>query len=79
MKAVRGGSWLEYLSIHCSSCWMGPASNVVCPEEQKDMAMRPIMCQIIEETASVSLLSGTLQTTSTVLEGSFPLRVYRLG
>lgn len=33
MNSVRGGSWLEYLSIHCSSSRMGPASNAVCPEE----------------------------------------------
>lgn len=35
MKAVRGGSWPEYLSIHCSSSRMRPDSNVVRPEEPR--------------------------------------------
>lgn len=35
IKAVSGGSWLEYLSIHCSSSRMGPTSNVVCSVETR--------------------------------------------
>lgn len=41
MKAVRGGSWLEYLSIHRSSCRMGPVSNVVCPEGSGSRRTQP--------------------------------------
>lgn len=39
MKAVSGGSWLEYLSIHRSSSRIGPSWKAVCSKESR--AERP--------------------------------------
>lgn len=48
MKAVSGGSWLEYLSIHCSSSRIGPSWKAVCSKESR--ADRPYYKQCHQTT-----------------------------
>lgn len=54
MKAVSGGSWLEYLSIHCSSSRIGPSWKAVCSEESG--AERPYCKQCRQTTGKHPIL-----------------------
>lgn len=57
---MSGGSWQVYLSIHCSSSRMGPASNVVYSEEPRSRGNyhEAITYQTMAGTAPVALPPG---------------------
>lgn len=73
MKAVSGGSWLEYLSIHCSSSVMVPSSKAVCSEEPSDRKATPVSShQSTRETPHPSAWASCQEFPSALRRTSFP-------